>query len=192
MKKIISSTVALFIVLGLTGCVNSAPFKKEYVNRHTLPHLSKVSEIPITIISNNETREVSHSNRGFGQIAVTYKFELGNINQEVATLFAKQYFNTVTASNSNAIPKGLVIKSSVKDVSFEIGGSISMDSSLDIKAFLNGEEILSKNYKANTDTGFRILSFGGTSDTNELLHKQLLSMYEIQFKKDLLTALRER
>ena len=114
------------------------------------------------------------------------------MNKEIAKEFFSQYFKVVNGANS-----AFTVNTSIQN--FSISNSLNPDNQnvnleMKIEVIKNGQVILSKIYKKEAPgivifTGLRL---SPTEMTIRKLQKGILSIYEQDFKQDLLKALAEQ
>lgn len=191
--------IATVLVAGflMTGCMaHKVGYDRDFTEFNTKNDLNKIKnkEVAVSYVDGSIAKRTS------GTFPVIPKTVLTNeLNAEIMKDFVSQYFETVELNDSIKVKEKnyLQVNTSIKDFEFQIEshGGMALQIHLDVDVFLRGNLILSKIYYAERD-GVK-MAFGfdlfrsPRSWKEEQVHKNILDIYEKQFKPDLLKALKE-
>jgi len=189
MKNILLSLMLGLVMLSVSGCSYKTAYNKDYIDRQINTNLSKVSESKVTIVKESQVVD------SVADFSLTFNISTGSIKTHIAKEFFKQYFDKVVLVKPSDIPtEGLVIETSldIEYFSVTVAEGATAIFSLNIVALNNNKEILNKTYKVDKNLSGIQLGMGTSNfeEPNELLHKEIMNIFETKFKEDLLIALR--
>lgn len=191
MKNLFLIIIAIFAAIAFTGCgAKNISYDKYYIEKNINKDISKINGKSVKLIDSSEqkiTRSL-YSAIGIKSPTISYELEASSINKNISNEFINQYFN-------NLGEEVFVINSKIKD--FGIKGTLNpnnMDTYVEMEFTVtkNGKIILNKSYKKKADA-IVLIELRLTLDETTLrkLQKTVLSIYETEFKKDLIEALRK-
>lgn len=191
MKNLFLIIIAIFAAIAFTGCgAKNISYDKYYIEKNINKDISKINGKSVKLIDSSEqkiTRSL-YSAIGIKSPTISYELEASSINKNISNEFINQYFN-------NSGEEVFIINSKIKD--FGIKGTLNpnnMDTYVEMEFTVtkNGKIILNKSYKKKADA-IVLIELRLTLDETTLrkLQKTVLSIYETEFKKDLIEALRK-
>lgn len=184
---VIISTILLSVLF--TGCATSS-FNQAYTDGKIKTNLNKVSKnISVSYLKNEKNIISKRPNSLLGALRY-FTVDVGSVNNGVLKEFLSEYFSNV----SNDEVSDIKIISKITNFEREnFFGGARMDVYLSTKVYYKNKLILDKDYISKNQQVIIIagVDFDGLSYVEELFHKATLSIYENQFKKDLLIALKE-
>lgn len=189
MKNLLLIIIAIFAAIAFTGCgAKNISYDKYYIEKNINKDISKINGKSVKLIDSSEqkiTRSL-YSAIGIKSPTISYELEASSINKNISNEFINQYFN-------NSGEEVFIINSKIKD--FGIKGTLNpnnMDTYVEMEFTVtkNGKIILNKSYKKKADA-IVLIELRLTLDETTLrkLQKTVLSIYENEFKKDLIEAL---
>lgn len=191
MKKYFLISLLIFSAISFTGCgTKNIAYDKYNIERDLNSNISKIDNKSIKIVDLSQqkiVRKLGNKSYSF----VTYELEASKMNTEISKEFFKQYFNLVESGEEL-----FTVESKITDYSITGGtgnpNNLNVDLTLDIKVIKNGKTILNKTYSKRA-SGVTVWEWRLTLDetTFRKLQKGVLSIYENEFKADLLKALKE-
>lgn len=185
---------SLFIIIIFSGCGGKFMYEPEYISKEVNPYYSKVNTYNIDILEKKTS--LNRNPEGAQFKTVNIEINVGEVNTNVSKEFFQQYFNKVdiVPNIKSQSAHKLSIDSTINDFSYKFnkfsdGSEVSV--SLTINVYKDGQTILSKIYNIRKSneiiwSPFRLTK---TDALIELFHKTVLSIYENEFKKDLVDAL---
>lgn len=191
MKKLILIISSLTILVFFSGCGATGTYQPEFIAKEVNPYYSKVMKENVVIFPNDITQLSKSPDSVRGKLS-SLNLDVGTMNNNIAKEFFGQYFTNVSFSKIDN--NGLFIKSKILDYKYSYGGvsdSTEMTINLQIEVYYHNKLLINKTYKKTADNSI-ILTFSSLTLKDgaiELFHKLLLSIYEEDFKKDLLEAL---
>lgn len=191
MKNLLLIIISIFAAIAFTGCgAKNISYDKYYIEKNINKDISKINGKSVKLIDSSEqkiTRSL-YSAIGIKSPTISYELEASSINKNISNEFINQYFN-------NSGEEVFIINSKIKD--FGIKGTLNpnnMDTYVEMEFTVtkNGKIILNKSYKKKADA-IVLIELRLTLDETTLrkLQKTVLSIYENEFKKDLIEALRK-
>lgn len=189
MKNLLIIISGILLSILFTGCSTST-FNQAYTNGKVKNNLHKVSnKISISYVKNEENIISKRPNSFLGGLRY-FNVDVGTVNNGVLKEFLSQYFSNI----SNPEVGDIKIISKITNFEHEnFFGGKKIDIYLSTKVYYKSKLILDKKYISVNQKEIFIagLDLDGLSYAEELFHKVVLSIYENQFKPDLLTALKE-
>ncbi|WP_152057968.1 hypothetical protein [Aliarcobacter butzleri] len=190
MKNLLTTLILIIAGIIFSGCsAKNIAYDKYTIERDINKDIDKISGKSVKIIDSSEqkiTRSL-YSAIGIKSPTISYELEAASINKNIANEFINQYFN-------NSGEEVFIINSKIKD--FGIKGTLNpnnMDTHVEMEFTVtkNGKTILNKSYKKTAD-GVVLFELRLTLDETTLrkLQKTVFSIYNNEFKKDLIEALK--
>lgn len=193
MKNIILFVSSFFIMGLFSGCSFKANYDNAYISRNINHNYAKVETQEMNIIKTNNIlkRSPSSFNGGGSSLEVP----VGDISSNILKEFYSQYFSKVETTNS--LNTNAKYNTKIEFIDFQYAyGEFNDSSKILIKMriifYENGIEKLNKIYEKEENNKVFLVMTGFTrpiDKTYELFHKIILSVYEEDFKKDLLAVL---
>lgn len=194
MKNLFLIIIAIFAAIAFTGCgAKNIAYEKYSIERDLNQDIDKISGKSVKLIDSSEekiVRELGLAIKGAKSPFMSFELDAANINKEISKEFISQYFNTNTKGD-----EVFVINSKIKD--FLISKSLNpnnmnVDLEMEFTVYKNGNKILSKTYKKEA-SGIVIWETRLTvfETTYRKLQKGVFSIYQNEFKKDLIEVLRK-
>ena len=189
MKNLISITILLVSTMLFSGCgTKNISYEKYSIERDLNNNIDKIDKSVKLIDSSDEKIIRKLGNKGYS--LRTYELEASNMNKEISKEFFNQYF-TMNQSSENVF----TVNSKIKD--FVIRNTANPNNSnaeveLEFTVTKNNKIILSKTYKKESE-GIVIWETRLTTEetTFRKLQKTVFSIYNNEFKADLVKALKE-
>lgn len=181
------------VLVLFTGCgTKEISYNKTFIDYNLNSKTKKIDNKNILINDKSKSMIIKKLNN-LSYSAVTYNLNASEINQNVSQEFFKQYFKNVGTNLDNPF---LVINTELAD--YTIFNTFVPDNQkvtlqLKVEVLYKDNVILKKTYNHEVKD-FIILGWDltPTSNTFEKLHKGLLNIYETEFKKDLIEALKNK
>ena len=190
MKTLLTTLILIIAGITFSGCsAKNIPYDKYSIERDINKDIDKISGKSVKIIDSSEQKIIRplYSGIGIKSPTISYELDASSINKNVANEFINQYFN-------NSGEEVFIINSKIKD--FGIKGTLNpnnMNTTVEMEFIVtkNGKTILSKTYKKESE-GIVIWEWRLTLDetTFRKLQKTVFSIYNNEFKKDLIEALK--
>lgn len=190
MKALLTTLILIIAGITFSGCsAKNIPYDKYSIERDINKDIDKISGKSVKIIDSSEQKIIRplYSGIGIKSPTISYELDASSINKNVANEFINQYFN-------NSGEEVFIINSKIKD--FGIKGTLNpnnMNATVEMEFIVtkNGKTILSKTYKKESE-GIVIWEWRLTVDetTFRKLQKTVFSIYNNEFKKDLIEALK--
>lgn len=176
-----------------TGCgTKEISYNKTFIDYNLNSKTKKIDNKNIVINDKSKSMIVKKLNN-LSYSAVTYNLNASQVNQNVSQEFFKQYFKNVGTNLDNPF---LVINTELADYTIfntPVPDNQKVTLQLKVEVLYKNNVILAKTYNSEVKD-FIIVGWDltPTSNTFEKLHKGLLNIYETDFKKDLIEALKEK
>ncbi len=190
MKKYFLISILIFSAISFTGCgTKNISYEKYSIERDLNSNISKIENCNIVLIDKSKTiitKKPNNNNISF----VNFQLEASDINTKISNEFFSQYFLL-----DNKSKELFTVESQISDFSIMTTGNPNdyrVLLTMDFKVIKNGKVILNKTY-TKTAPGIVIWEWRLTplEITFRKLQKGVLSIYENEFKTDLLKALKE-
>lgn len=181
------------LLIFLTGCgTKEISYNKTFIDYNLNSKTKKIDNKNIVINDKSKSMIVKKLNN-LSYSAVTYNLNASQVNQNVSQEFFKQYFKNVGTNLDNPF---LVINTELVDYTIfntPVPDNQKVTLQLKVEVLYKNNIILSKTYNSEVKD-FIIVGWDltPTSNTFEKLHKGLLNIYETEFKKDLIEALKNK
>lgn len=181
------------LLVFLTGCgTKEISYNKTFIDYNLNSKTKKIDNKNIVINDKSKSMIVKKLNN-LSYSAVTYNLNASQVNQNVSQEFFKQYFKNVGTNLDNPF---LVINTELADYTIfntPVPDNQKVTLQLKVEVLYKNNIILSKTYNSEVKD-FIIVGWDltPTSNTFEKLHKGLLNIYETEFKKDLIEALKNK
>lgn len=181
------------LLIFLTGCgTKEISYNKTFIDYNLNSKNKKIDNKNIVINDKSKSMIVKKLNN-LSYSAVTYNLNASQVNQNVSQEFFKQYFKNVDTNLDNPF---LVINTELADYTIfntPVPDNQKVTLQLKVEVLYKNNIILSKTYNREVKD-FIIVGWDltPTSNTFEKLHKGLLNIYETEFKKDLIEALKNK
>lgn len=181
------------LLIFLTGCgTKEISYNKTFIDYNLNSKNKKIDNKNIVINDKSKSMIVKKLNN-LSYSAVTYNLNASQVNQNVSQEFFKQYFKNVGTNLDNPF---LVINTELVDYTIfntPVPDNQKVTLQLKVEVLYKNNIILSKTYNSEVKD-FIIVGWDltPTSNTFEKLHKGLLNIYETEFKKDLIEALKNK
>lgn len=190
MKKYFLISLLIFSAISFTGCsTTNINYDRFAIERDIKQDINKIEDKNIKLVDSSPEFIIKGYDNSTSSMKIKYKLEASKINKEVSKEFFNQYFNL----NSKEEPI-FVVESKISDFYFirENINSMRIDLTMDFKVTKNGKIILDKRY-VKTAPGITYWEWRFTihETTIKKAQKGVLSIYENEFKADLLKALKE-
>ena len=176
-----------------TGCgTKEISYNKTFIDYNLNSKTKKIDNKNIVINDKSKSMIVKKLNN-LSYSAVTYNLNTSQVNQNVSQEFFKQYFKNVGTNLDNPF---LVVNTELADYTIfntPVPDNQKVTLQLKVEVLYKGNVILVKTYNREVKD-FIIIGWDltPTSNTFEKLHKGLLNIYETEFKKDLIEALKNK
>ena len=176
-----------------TGCgTKEISYNKTFIDYNLNSKTKKIDNKNIVINDKSKSMIVKKLNN-LSYSAVTYNLNASQVNQNVSQEFFKQYFKNVGTNLDNPF---LVINTELADYTIfntPVPDNQKVTLQLKVEVLYKNNVILAKTYNSEVKD-FIIVGWDltPTSNTFEKLHKGLLNIYETEFKKDLIEALKNK
>ena len=176
-----------------TGCgTKEISYNKTFIDYNLNSKTKKIDNKNIVINDKSKSMIVKKLNN-LSYSAVTYNLNASQVNQNVSQEFFKQYFKNVGTNLDNPF---LVVNTELADYTIfntPVPDNQKVTLQLKVEVLYKDNVILTKTYNREVK-GFIIIGWDltPTSNTFEKLHKGLLNIYETEFKKDLIEALKNK
>ena len=176
-----------------TGCgTKEITYDKTFIDYNLNSKTKKIDNKNIVINDKSKSMIVKKLNN-LSYSAVTYNLNASQVNQNVSQEFFKQYFKNVGTNLDNPF---LVINTELVDYTIfntPVPDNQKVTLQLKVEVLYKNNVILTKTYNREVKD-FIIIGWDltPTSNTFEKLHKGLLNIYETEFKKDLIEALKNK
>lgn len=176
-----------------TGCgTKEISYNKTFIDYNLNSKTKKIDNKNIVINDKSKSMIVKKLNN-LSYSAVTYNLNASQVNQNVSQEFFKQYFKNVGTNLDNPF---LVVNTELADYTIfntPVPDNQKVTLQLKVEVLYKGNVILVKTYNREVKD-FIIIGWDltPTSNTFEKLHKGLLNIYETEFKKDLIEALKNK
>lgn len=176
-----------------TGCgTKEISYNKTFIDYNLNSKTKKIDNKNIVINDKSKSMIVKKLNN-LSYSAVTYNLNASQVNQNVSQEFFKQYFKNVGTNLDNPF---LVINTELADYTIfntPVPDNQKVTLQLKVEVLYKNNVILAKTYNSEVKD-FIIIGWDltPTSNTFEKLHKGLLNIYETEFKKDLIEALKNK
>ena len=181
------------LLLLFTGCgTKEISYNKTFIDYNLNSKTKKIDNKNIVINDKSKSMIVKKLNN-LSYSAVTYNLNASQVNQNVSQEFFKQYFKNVGTNLDNPF---LVVNTELADYTIfntPVPDNQKVTLQLKVEVLYKGNVILVKTYNREVKD-FIIIGWDltPTSNTFEKLHKGLLNIYETEFKKDLIEALKNK
>ncbi|MCD4667669.1 MAG: hypothetical protein K8R44_03625 [Sulfurimonas sp.] len=178
------------VLILLSGCsATQINYNKSSIERNLNKNINKIQKLSI-VVNDKSPKNIIKKLNELSISAVTYNLHASEINSNVSREFFNQYFKNITTEDINAL---FTVNTSLSDFTIYnslVPGNQIVTLTLNIEVIKAGKVILKKIYKKEA-SGMTIveLNLTATETTFKKLHKGLLKVYEVDFKKDLLKAL---
>ena len=190
MKKYFLISLLIFSAISFTGCgTKNISYEKYSIERDLNSNISKIDNKSIKIVDLSQ-QKIVRKLRNKSYSFVTYELEASDMNKEISKEFFNQYF-TMNQNNENVF----TVNSKIKD--FVIRNTANPNNSnaeveVEFTVIKDNKTILNKIYRKES-LGNTIFEIRLTTEeiTFRKLQKTVLSIYENEFKADLLKALKE-
>ena len=195
MKNLFLIIIAIFAAIAFTGCgAKNISYDKNFIEKNINKDISKINGKSVKLIDSSETKIVKKMGlaiKGAYSPILAYELEASSINKQISKEFINQYFN----NNENNTEEVFVINSKIKDylISRTLNpNDMNVEIEMEFTVTKNNKVILTKNYKKEVE-GVVIWEWRVTVDETAFrkLQKGVFSIYENEFKKDLIEALRK-
>lgn len=176
-----------------TGCgTKEISYNKTFIDYNLNSKTKKIDNKNIVINDKSKSMIVKKLNN-LSYSAVTYNLNASQVNQNVSLEFFKQYFKNVGTNLDNPF---LVVNTELVDYTIfntPVPDNQKVTLQLKVEVLYKNNVILAKTYNSEVKD-FIIIGWDltPTSNTFEKLHKGLLNIYETEFKKDLIEALKNK
>lgn len=176
-----------------TGCgTKEISYNKTFIDYNLNSKTKKIDNKNIVINDKSKSMIVKKLNN-LSYSAVTYNLNASQVNQNVSQEFFKQYFKNVGTNLDNPF---LVVNTELADYTIfntPVPDNQKVTLQLKVEVLYKNNVILTKTYNSEVKD-FIIIGWDltPTSNTFEKLHKGLLNIYETEFKKDLIEALKNK
>lgn len=176
-----------------TGCgTKEISYNKTFIDYNLNSKTKKIDNKNIVINDKSKSMIIKKLNN-LSYSAVTYNLNASQVNQNVSQEFFKQYFKNVGTNLDNPF---LVINTELVDYTIfntPVPDNQKVTLQLKVEVLYKNNVILTKTYNREVKD-FIIIGWDltPTSNTFEKLHKGLLNIYETEFKKDLIEALKNK
>lgn len=176
-----------------TGCgTKEISYNKTFIDYNLNSKTKKIDNKNIVINDKSKSMIVKKLNN-LSYSAVTYNLNASQVNQNVSQEFFKQYFKNVGTNLDNPF---LVVSTELADYTIfntPVPDNQKVTLQLKVEVLYKNNVILAKTYNSEVKD-FIIVGWDltPTSNTFEKLHKGLLNIYETEFKKDLIEALKNK
>lgn len=176
-----------------TGCgTKEISYNKTFIDYNLNSKTKKIDNKNIVINDKSKSMIVKKLNN-LSYSAVTYNLNASQVNQNVSQEFFKQYFKNVGTNLDNPF---LVVNTELADYTIfntPVPDNQKVTLQLKVEVLYKNNVILAKTYNSEVKD-FIIVGWDltPTSNTFEKLHKGLLNIYETEFKKDLIEALKNK
>ena len=176
-----------------TGCgTKEISYNKTFIDYNLNSKTKKIDNKNIVINDKSKSMIVKKLNN-LSYSAVTYNLNASQVNQNVSQEFFKQYFKNVGTNLDNPF---LVVNTELVDYTIfntPVPDNQKVTLQLKVEVLYENNVILAKTYNSEVKD-FIIIGWDltPTSNTFEKLHKGLLNIYETEFKKDLIEALKNK
>ena len=176
-----------------TGCgTKEISYNKTFIDYNLNSKIKKIDNKNIVINDKSKSMIVKKLNN-LSYSAVTYNLNASQVNQNVSQEFFKQYFKNVGTNLDNPF---LVVNTELVDYTIfntPVPDNQKVTLQLKVEVLYKNNVILAKTYNSEVKD-FIIIGWDltPTSNTFEKLHKGLLNIYETEFKKDLIEALKNK
>jgi hypothetical protein len=176
-----------------TGCgTKEISYNKTFIDYNLNSKTKKIDNKNIVINDKSKSMIVKKLNN-LSYSAVTYNLNASQVNQNVSQEFFKQYFKNVGTNLDNPF---LVVNTELADYTIfntPVPDNQKVTLQLKVEVLYKDNVILTKTYNREVKD-FIIIGWDltPTSNTFEKLHKGLLNIYETEFKKDLIEALKNK
>lgn len=176
-----------------TGCgTKEISYNKTFIDYNLNSKTKKIDNKNIVINDKSKSMIVKKLNN-LSYSAVTYNLNASQVNQNVSQEFFKQYFKNVGTNLDNPF---LVVNTELADYTIfntPVPDNQKVTLQLKVEVLYKNNVILAKTYNSEVKD-FIIIGWDltPTSNTFEKLHKGLLNIYETEFKKDLIEALKNK
>lgn len=189
MKKYFLISILIFSAISFTGCgTKNISYEKYSIERDLNNNIGKIDK-SVKLIDSSEQkviRKLGNKSYSFR----TYELEASDMNKEISKEFFNQYF-TMNQNSENVF----TVNSKIKD--FVIRNTANPNNSnaeveVEFTVIKDNKTILNKIYRKES-LGNTIFEIRLTTEeiTFRKLQKTVLSIYENEFKSDLLKALKE-
>ena len=181
------------LLIFFTGCgTKEISYNKTFIDYNLNSKTKKIDNKNIVINDKSKSMIVKKLNN-LSYSAVTYNLNASQVNQNVSQEFFKQYFKNVGTNLDNPF---LVVNTELADYTIfntPVPDNQKVTLQLKVEVLYKGNVILVKTYNREVKD-FIIIGWDltPTSNTFEKLHKGLLNIYETEFKKDLIEALKNK
>lgn len=176
-----------------TGCgTKEISYNKTFIDYNLNSKTKKIDNKNIVINDKSKSMIIKKLNN-LSYSAVTYNLNASQVNQNVSQEFFKQYFKNVGTNLDNPF---LVVNTELVDYTIfntPVPDNQKVTLQLKVEVLYKNNVILAKTYNSEVKD-FIIIGWDltPTSNTFEKLHKGLLNIYETEFKKDLIEALKNK
>ena len=176
-----------------TGCgTKEISYNKTFIDYNLNSKTKKIDNKNIVINDKSKSMIIKKLNN-LSYSAVTYNLNASQVNQNVSQEFFKQYFKNVGTNLDNPF---LVVNTELADYTIfntPVPDNQKVTLQLKVEVLYKDNVILTKTYNREVKD-FIIIGWDltPTSNTFEKLHKGLLNIYETEFKKDLIEALKNK
>lgn len=176
-----------------SGCgTKEISYNKTFIDYNLNSKTKKIDNKNIVINDKSKSMIVKKLNN-LSYSAVTYNLNASQVNQNVSQEFFKQYFKNVGTNLDNPF---LVVNTELVDYTIfntPVPDNQKVTLQLKVEVLYKNNVILAKTYNSEVKD-FIIIGWDltPTSNTFEKLHKGLLNIYETEFKKDLIEALKNK
>lgn len=194
MKNLFLIIIAIFAAIAFTGCgAKNIAYEKYSIERDLNQDIDKISGKSVKLIDSSEEkmiRKMGLAVKGSYSPILSFELDAANINKEISKEFINQYFN-----QDQKAEECFIINSKITDylISRSLNPSnMNVELEMNFIVIKNGVQILNKTYKKEV-SGTVIWEWRLTLDetTYRKLQKGVLSIYQNEFKKDLIEALRK-
>ena len=189
MKKYFLISIFNFSAISFTGCgTKNISYEKYSIERDLNNNIGKIDK-SVKLIDSSEQKVIRKlGNKSYSFI--TYELEASNMNKEISKEFFNQYFtmnqNSENVFTVNSKIKDFVIRNTANPNNSNAEVEVENTEIKDNKTILN--KIYRKESLGNTIFEIRLTT---EEITFRKLQKTVLSIYENEFKADLLKALKE-
>ena len=193
MKNLLTTLILIIAGIIFSGCSAKyeIPYDKYSIERDINKDIDRISGKSVKIIDSSEqklVRELGLAVKGAKSPFMSFELQAATMNKEISKEFINQYFT------GNSGEEAFVINTKIKD--FLISKSLNpnnmnVDIEMEFIVTKNGKTILSKTYKKESE-GIVIWEtrLTVTETTYRKLQKTVFSIYNNEFKKDLIEALK--
>ncbi len=194
MKTLLTSLILIIAGITFSGCSvkYDISYDKYSIERDLNKDIDKISGKYVKVIDSSEqklSRDLGLAIKGAKSPFMSFELEASNMNKEISKEFIDQYF----ANNSNG-EEVFIVNTKIKDflISKTLNpNNMNVEIEMEFSVTKNGKIILNKTYKKES-AGIVIWETRPTvtETTYRKLQKTVFSIYNNEFKKDLLEALK--